>query len=84
MTSITQNPTVASRIPEPVSQGITFERFIREIFEPYNLKKVGRRFREAQSQLECFVKDKHSHFQEQMAGMATKWMEQVNTSLDNR
>lgn len=77
MLSFTQNLTVASWIPEPAQQGITFKRFTNEILKLDILREVGQCFREAQSKLECFVEDKHSHFQERIAGMATKWMEQV-------
>ena len=52
MTSLTQNPTVAEWIPESAQEGVTFERFTHEIFEPYILREVGRRFQEAQSQLQ--------------------------------
>ena len=75
--SFTQNPAVAQWIPEPAQQGVTFERFTYEIFEPYILQEVGRRFQEAQSQIQCFVEDKHAHFQAEMAEMATQWMEKV-------
>ena len=77
LTSFTQNPAVAQWIPEPAQLGVTFERFTHEIFEPYILQEVGRRFQEAQSQMQCFVKNKHEHFQAKMAEMATQWMEKV-------
>ena len=34
LTSFTQNPAVAQWIPEPAQQGVTFECFTHEIFEP--------------------------------------------------
>ena len=79
--SFTQNPAVAKWIPEPTQQGVTFEGFIHEIFDPYLLQKVGRRFQEARSQMQCFVEDKHAHFQAKMAEMATQWMEKVQRQL---
>ena len=39
--------------------------------------EVGRRFQEAQSQMQCFVEDKHGHFKAKMAEMSIQWMEQV-------
>ena len=42
--SFTQNPAVAQWIPKPAQQGVTFERFTHQIFEPYILREVGRRF----------------------------------------
>ena len=70
--SFTQNPAVAEWIPEPAQLGVTFERFRHEIFEPYILREVGWRFQEAQSQMQCFLEDKHGHFQAKMAEMATQ------------
>ena len=77
LTSFSQNQAMAQWIPEPAQQGMTFERFTNEIFEPYILREVGRLFHEPQSQMQCFVEDKHAHFQAKMAEMATQWMEKV-------
>ena len=62
ITPLTQNLTIAEWIPEPAPEGVSFEHFTHEIFEPYILRVVGRRFQEAQSQLQCFVEGKHAHF----------------------
>ena len=77
LTSFTHNLAVAQRIPELAQQGVTFERITNEICELYILREVGRRFQEAQSQIQCFVQDKYAHFQDKMAEMATQWMEMV-------
>ena len=77
LTLFTQNPAVAQWIPEPAQQGVTFERFTHEIFESYILREVGQRFPEAQSQMQCFVEDKHTHFQAKMTEMAPQWMKKV-------
>ena len=83
ITSITRNPTVAEWVT-PSSEGITFEQFTHEIFEPYILGEVHRRFSEAQAQLECFVTEKHSHFEERMVGMATEWVKKVQQSYQRQ
>ena len=77
MISLTQNPTVAEWIPESAQEGVSFERFTQEILEPYILREVGRRFQEAQTQLQYFVENKLAHFQQQMVKIATAWMERV-------
>ena len=51
-----------------------FQSFVHNIFEPYPLKEVGKRFQEAQGQLENFVEEKELMFQEEMVESANKWM----------
>jgi len=51
-----------------------FQSFVRDIFELYLLKEVGKRFQEAQSQLENFVEDQQLMFQEEMVKSANEWM----------
>jgi hypothetical protein len=60
---------------------VTFDVFVKEIFEPYLLKEVGKRFQEAQGQLENFVEEKQLMFQEEMVKSATSWMREQQESI---
>jgi hypothetical protein len=74
LTTLTHDQTVRHRVPEQKRSNVTFDVFVKEIFEPYLLKEVGKRFQEAQGQLENFVEEKQLMFQEEMVKSATSWM----------
>jgi len=62
-------------VPQQNRNKVTFQSFVRDILEPYLLKEVGKRFQEAQGQLENFVEEKQLMFQEEMVKSANKWMQ---------
>jgi len=74
LANLTQDNTVRQRVPEQNSNNVTFQSFFGDIFEPYLLKEVGKRFQEAQGQLENFVEEKTVMFQEEMVKSANEWM----------
>jgi len=41
MASLTDDPTRGRWIPEGIQEGINFEQFTNQIFEPYILREVG-------------------------------------------
>jgi len=51
-----------------------FHSFVRDIFESYLLKEVGKRFQDAQGQLENFVEDQQLMFLEEMVKSGNEWM----------
>jgi len=61
-------------VPQQNRNNVTFQSFVRDIFEPYLLKEVGKRFQEAQGQLEHFVQEKQLLFKEEMVKSANEWM----------
>jgi len=61
-------------VPDQNRNNVTFQSFVRDIFEPYLLKEVGKRFQEAQGQLEIFVQEKQLVFQEQVVKHANEWI----------
>jgi len=61
-------------VPQQNRNNVTFQSFVRDIFEPYLLKEVGKRFQEAPGQLENFVEEKQLIFQEEMVKSANEWM----------
>jgi len=61
-------------VSEQNRNNVTFQSLLRDIFEPYLLKEVGKRSQEAQGQLENFVEEKQLMFQEEMVKSANEWM----------
>jgi len=59
-------------VPQENRNNVTFQSFVRDIFEPYLLKEVGKRFQEAQGQPENFVEEKQLMFQEEMVTSANE------------
>jgi len=47
LASLTRDNTVRHRVPQQNRNNVTFPSFVRDIFEPYLLKEVGKRFQEA-------------------------------------
>jgi len=41
--TLTRDTTVRQRVPQPNRNKVTFQSFVRDIFEPYLLKEVGKR-----------------------------------------
>jgi len=74
LATLTRDNTVRQRVPQQNRNNVTFQSFVRHIFEPYLLKEVGKRFQEAQGQLENFVEEKQFMFQEEMVKSANEWM----------
>jgi len=52
LTTLTRDNTERQRVPEQNRNNVTFQSFVRNIFEAYLPKEVGKRFQEAQGQLE--------------------------------
>jgi len=74
LATLTRDNTVRQRVPQQNRNNVMFQSFVRDIFEPYLLKEVGKRFQEAQGQLENFVEEKQLMFQEEMVKSANEWM----------
>jgi len=74
LASLTGDNTVRQRVPQQNRNKVTFQTFVRDTFEPYLLKEVGKRFQEAQGHLENFVEEQQLMFQEEMVKGATEWM----------
>jgi len=81
LATLTRDNTVRQRVPEQRRSNVTFQTFVRDIFEPYLLKEVGKRFQEAQRQLENFVEVKQLMFQEAMVNSANAWMREQQMAL---
>jgi len=74
LATLTRDNTVRQIVPKQNRNNVTFQSFVRDIFEPDLLKEVGKRFQEAQGQLENFVEEKQLMFQEEMVKSANAWM----------
>jgi len=44
LATLTQDNTVRQRVPQQNRNNVMFQSFVRDIFEPYLLKEVGKRF----------------------------------------
>ena len=66
LATLTQDNTVRKRVPEQHRSIITFETFVRDIFNPYLLQEVGKHVQEAQGHLDNFVEEKQLMFQEEI------------------
>jgi len=74
LASLTRDNTLRQRVPQQNRNNVTFQSLVHDIFEPYLLKEVGKRFQEAQGQLENFVEDKQLMLQEGIVKSANEWM----------
>jgi hypothetical protein len=72
--SLTRDPSVGGRIPPHRRTPMTFANFTRELFEPYILREVTKRFHEAEASMEHFVEEKQILWQNQMVASANQWM----------
>jgi len=81
LATLTQDNTGRQRVPEQLRSNVIFQTFVPDIFKPYLLKEVGKRFQEAQGQLENFVEEKHLMFQEEMVNSANGWMREQQNAL---
>ena len=70
LATVTRDNTVRQRVPEQRRSNVTFQTFVRDIFESYLLQELGKRFQEAQGQLENFVEEKQLMFQEEIVNSA--------------
>ena len=61
--SFTRDSSVSEKMPEDFQRNMSFADFTRECFEPYILREVGKRFREAEAQLGNFVTSRQKIFQ---------------------
>jgi len=75
LATLTRDNTARQRVPEQNRNNVTFQSFVRDIFEPYLLMEVGKRFQEAQGQILNFVEEKHLIFQEERVKSATELMQ---------
>jgi len=66
LASLTRDITVRPRVPEQNRNNNMFQSFVCDLFEPFLLKQVGKRFQEAQPQPVNFVPEKQLMFQEEM------------------
>ena len=55
LATLTQDNTMRQRVPEQPWSNLTFQTFVHNIFEPYILNEVSKRFREAQAQFQNFI-----------------------------
>jgi len=62
LATLTRDNTRRQRVPQQNRKNVTFPSFVRHIFEPYLLKELGKRFQDAQGQLENFVEEKQLKF----------------------
>lgn len=58
LATLIRDNTVSQRVLEQRRSNVTFQTFIRDIFHPYLLKEVGKRFHKAQGWLENLVEEK--------------------------
>jgi len=74
LVSLTRDNTVGERVREQNMNNVTFQSFVRDLFEPDLLKEVGTRFEEAQGQPENFVEERQLKFQQEMVKSVNEWM----------
>jgi len=81
LATLTRHNTVRQRVPEQRWSNVTFQTFVRDIFEPYPLKEVRNPFQEAQGRLENFVEEKQLMFEEEMVNSVNAWMREQQNAL---
>jgi len=72
--SFTHDPSVGQRIPPQRPSPITFAKFTRELFEPYIVREVTKRFQEANASMGEFITGTELKWQNEMVSYANRWM----------
>ena len=53
---------------------MTFANFTRELFEPYIVREVTKRFQETKAPMGDFITTTHLEWQNEMVANANRWM----------
>ena len=72
--SLTRDPSVGRRVPPHRRTPMTFADFTKNLFEPYIVREVTKRFQEAQASLGNFVEEQQIMWQNEMVSNANLWM----------
>jgi len=72
--SFTHDPSVGHRIPPQRRTPMTFANFTRELFEPYIVREVTKRFQETKAPMGDFITTTHLEWQNEMVANANRWM----------
>jgi len=72
--SFTHDPSVGHRIPPQRRTSMTFANFTRELFEPYIVREVTKRFQEAKASMGEFITATQLEWQNEMVTNANRWM----------
>jgi len=72
--SFTHDPSVGHRIPPQRRTPMTFANFTRELFEPYIVREVTKRFQEAKASMGDFITATQLEWQNEMVTNANRWM----------
>jgi len=72
--SFTHDPSVGHRIPPQRRTLMTFANFTRELFEPYIVREVTKRFQEAKASMGEFITATQLEWQNEMVTNANRWM----------
>ena len=74
LSSFTHHPAVGQRIPLQRPTPMTFANFTRELFEPYIMREVTKRFQEAKACMGDFNTATQLEWQNEMVANAHRWM----------
>jgi len=72
--SFTHDPSVGHRIPLQRRTPMTFANFTRDLFEPYIVREVTKRFQEAKASIGEFITATQLEWQNEMVTNANRWM----------
>jgi len=72
--SFTHDPSVGHRIPPQRRTPMTFANFTRDLFEPYIVREVTKRFQEAKASMGDFIMATQLEWQNEMVTNANRWM----------
>jgi len=72
--SFTHDPSVGQRIHPQRRTPMTFANFTRELFEPYIVREVTKRFQEAKASMGDFITATQLQWQNEMVTNANRWM----------
>jgi len=72
--SFTHDTSVGQRIPPQRRTPMTFANFTRELFEPYIVREVSKRFQEAKASMGDFITATQPKWQNEMVTNANRWM----------
>jgi len=74
LASFTHDPSVGHRIPPQRRTPMTFANFTRDLFEPYIVREVTKRFQEAKASMGDFITATQLEWQNEMVTNANRWM----------
>jgi len=72
--SFTHDPSVGQRIPPQRRTLMTFANFTRELFEPYIVREVTKRFQEAKASMGDIITTTQLEWQNEMVTNANHWI----------